>query len=284
MLALAPGTGYAHEPFSPLTDPGLSSAPFEHFYTYVTRENEARVPARAAADAGVRVRLAQPAADRAQRAWRRRAPARDAVAFVRARRRYARPVMKDPIALLSAPWLARPVRDGRRAHRAPPGRLRGQRAAARLALPLRDASRRRAADARAARPVRGRAPRAGALARATSSRRSRCSGGSSTRRSTSTAARTPSGRSCGTRISRATPPAASRRCTAGSGCRLLRLWPPSILAHSAPAGPVRHPSAHEVRMDSAATIGNWRQRLAPDELDRLHAAVQDVSAALLRRR
>ena len=51
----------------------------------------------------------------------------------------------------------------------------------------------------------------------------------------------------------------------------------SIRTHSAPPARVRHPSAHEVRMDSAATVGSWRQRLSPDELERLRAAVRDVS-------
>ena len=41
MLALAPGIGYIHEPFSPVTAPGISSAPFDHFFTRVTAENEA---------------------------------------------------------------------------------------------------------------------------------------------------------------------------------------------------------------------------------------------------
>ena len=41
MLALAPGVGYIHEPFSPFTSPGVSGAPFDRFFAVVTAENEA---------------------------------------------------------------------------------------------------------------------------------------------------------------------------------------------------------------------------------------------------
>src|SRR5215831_9468235 len=42
MLALAPGVGYIHEPFNPRTPAGLSSAPFDRYFTVVTTENEGR--------------------------------------------------------------------------------------------------------------------------------------------------------------------------------------------------------------------------------------------------
>ena len=42
MLALAPGVGYVHEPFSPKTPKGLSPAGFERYFTVVTKENESR--------------------------------------------------------------------------------------------------------------------------------------------------------------------------------------------------------------------------------------------------
>ena len=104
MLALAPGVAYVHEPFSPLTAPGVSSAPFERFYTRVTAANEARyVPGlerTLAFDyaAGPQL-LALRTPAQAARA------ARDGLAFAAARRRGARPLVKDPIALLSAEWL-----------------------------------------------------------------------------------------------------------------------------------------------------------------------------------
>ena len=40
MLALSPRIGLIHEPFSPITPPGVSSAPFDRFFRYVTSENE----------------------------------------------------------------------------------------------------------------------------------------------------------------------------------------------------------------------------------------------------
>ena len=40
MLALSPRIGLIHEPFSPITPPGISSAPFDRFFRYVTDENE----------------------------------------------------------------------------------------------------------------------------------------------------------------------------------------------------------------------------------------------------
>src|SRR5690242_1511734 len=42
MLALAPGIGYIHEPFNPLTPAGMTSAPFDAFFVSVTPENQAR--------------------------------------------------------------------------------------------------------------------------------------------------------------------------------------------------------------------------------------------------
>ena len=40
MLTLSPRIGLIHEPFSPITPPGVSSAPFDRFFRYVTAENE----------------------------------------------------------------------------------------------------------------------------------------------------------------------------------------------------------------------------------------------------
>jgi sulfotransferase family protein len=105
MLALAPGTGYVHEPFSPLTAPGISSAPFGRFFTYVTPENAARY------EPGLQRTLAfDYSVGRQLRAVRTPRDAchsaQDLAAFARARRARARPVVKDPIALFSAEWLA----------------------------------------------------------------------------------------------------------------------------------------------------------------------------------
>ena len=105
MLALAPGVGYIHEPFSPDTAPGISGAPFPDYYTRVTLENEAKylpgLERTLRFEYGYRRQLA---AVRTPRGAMR--SVHDARAFSRARRSGARPLVKDPIALLSAEWLA----------------------------------------------------------------------------------------------------------------------------------------------------------------------------------
>jgi len=104
MLALAPGIGYIHEPFSPRTAPGISRAPFDNYYTRVTSENEAQyLPG---LERTLRFEYGYRAQLRALRSPAEAArSAQDAIAFSRARRLHARPLVKDPIALLSAEWL-----------------------------------------------------------------------------------------------------------------------------------------------------------------------------------
>jgi Sulfotransferase family len=105
MLALAPGVGYIHEPFNPRTPKGLSSAPFDRYFTVVTTENEGRyLPGleRTLAygyDWGAELRSLRSPRDAAR-------AVRDSTRFFQARRAGARPLVKDPIALLSAEWLA----------------------------------------------------------------------------------------------------------------------------------------------------------------------------------
>jgi hypothetical protein len=105
MLALAPGVAYVHEPFSPRTAAGLSPAGFDRYFTVVTTENEARY--RAGLEQTIRFRYGLGAQLRSLRGGRdlARIP-RDLVRVERARLSGARPLVKDPIALLSAEWLA----------------------------------------------------------------------------------------------------------------------------------------------------------------------------------
>ena len=275
MLALAPGTGYAHEPFSPLTDPGLSPAPFDRFYTYVTAENEARyLP-------GLRRTLAF-AYD-----WRAQLPAvrtvrgaartaRDAAAFARARRRFARPVMKDPIALLSAPWLHE--RFGMAVvltvrHPAGfAGSLRRLDWSFRFETFLDDERllRDRLGPFEAELREQVRSP-GDFVAQVALLWRILYTQVDDYRRSF------PEWAVVRHEDLSRDPAGGFETLYRGLGLPFTPGVAASILAHSAPAGPVRHPSAHEVRMDSAATIESWRQRLSPGELDRLHEAVQDVS-------
>lgn len=105
MLALAPGVAYVHEPFNPRTSAGLSPAQFDRYFTVVTAENEARYAPGLERTFALRYDLAsQLRSLRGPRDLAR--AARDLVRLERARRAGSRPLMKDPIALLSAEWLA----------------------------------------------------------------------------------------------------------------------------------------------------------------------------------
>jgi hypothetical protein len=105
MLAVAPGVAYIHEPFSPRTPKGLSPAGFERYFTVVTRENESRY--RSGLERSLALRYDLGAQLRTAQSWRDivRIP-RDYRRLPRNRRSGRRPLMKDPIALLSAEWLA----------------------------------------------------------------------------------------------------------------------------------------------------------------------------------
>ncbi len=105
VLALASGTGYVHEPFNTKTRAGVCNVRFPSDFFYVTREIEAAyLPA-------LRDTLAWRYA-LGPETWSIRAP-RDAARMVRdfayfetMRRRRARVIMKDPLALFSAEWLS----------------------------------------------------------------------------------------------------------------------------------------------------------------------------------
>jgi hypothetical protein len=105
MLALAPRVGYIHEPFNPRTTPGICAAPFEHFFTYVTRENEAPyyAPVARSLRFSFDVRAQLQAIDGARSAA---AAVRDYASFTRDRIARARPLVKDPIAVFSTEWLS----------------------------------------------------------------------------------------------------------------------------------------------------------------------------------
>ena len=101
MLALAPGVGYVHEPFNPR----FSAGAFERYFTVVTAENQARYAAELERALGFRYELGT----RLRKRHRPRDVARslrDLARTERLRRRSPQPLVKDPIALLSAEWLA----------------------------------------------------------------------------------------------------------------------------------------------------------------------------------
>jgi len=102
MLALAPEVGYVHEPFNPR----FSAGAFDRYFIVVTDENEARYAPELERVLDLRYDL--PARLRAHRRPRDVARAvRDYVRVERMRRRSSRALVKDPIALLSSEWLAR---------------------------------------------------------------------------------------------------------------------------------------------------------------------------------
>jgi len=101
MLALAPGVGYVHEPFNPR----FSAGRFDRYFTVVTRENEARYASELEHALTFRYELV-PRLRARHRPKDVARTLRDFGRVQRVRRRGARPLMKDPIALLSAEWLA----------------------------------------------------------------------------------------------------------------------------------------------------------------------------------
>jgi hypothetical protein len=101
MLALAPGVGYVHEPFNPR----FSAGRFDRYFTVVTRENEARYAPELEHVLTFRYELV-PRLRRRHRPKDVARTFRDFGRTQRVRRRHPRPLMKDPIALLSAEWLA----------------------------------------------------------------------------------------------------------------------------------------------------------------------------------
>jgi hypothetical protein len=105
MLALAPGIEYIHEPFNPLAPAGVCSADFDHYFVYVTRRNE--LPYLSALTRTLEFRYAWLASARETKTLRgARRAAREGLRFGWARVRRARPLVKDPLALLSSEWLA----------------------------------------------------------------------------------------------------------------------------------------------------------------------------------
>jgi hypothetical protein len=107
MMAASPSPrlAYVWEPFSPLHRPGICDARFPYWFQYVCEENEALF-ARAVGDM-LAFRYKPKAELRAVRTPKDAARmARDWAEFLRNRRRGAVPLLKDPIAVLSASWLA----------------------------------------------------------------------------------------------------------------------------------------------------------------------------------
>jgi hypothetical protein len=105
MLCLSPRIGMLLEPFNPITPPGISSAPFDRFFVYVTAENEAPYlePLERTLEFRYRLRRQLPAIRSPHAAGR---TVKDLADFTLSRARRSRPLLKDPIAVFSSEWLA----------------------------------------------------------------------------------------------------------------------------------------------------------------------------------
>jgi hypothetical protein len=105
MLAAGPAVAYIHEPFNLNCRPGTCGARFNLWFTYVTKENEDTVLRHIQNTLKFRFNLG--AEVRTIRSWRdARRVANEYLRSLRRRISRARPLMKDPIAVFSAEWLA----------------------------------------------------------------------------------------------------------------------------------------------------------------------------------
>lgn len=106
ILALDRATAYVHEPFNKTCSPGCCRAGFPEVFTYVTQENEALYHAALRDTIDWKYSLgAELGTLRNARGLARMT--RDFAYFELARRQRARIILKDPLALFSADWLAR---------------------------------------------------------------------------------------------------------------------------------------------------------------------------------
>jgi hypothetical protein len=104
MLAVAPRVAYLHEPLSPRRWPGWLREPPPHWFLYVCEENEARYAPLVEEVLALRYPLASVLQVRdARQAFQL---AEEVPFALWNRLRGARPLLKDPIALMSAEWLA----------------------------------------------------------------------------------------------------------------------------------------------------------------------------------
>jgi hypothetical protein len=105
-LARAPGVGLIYEPFNPGHRRGILRAPTPHWFTYVAADAPTKLTADVRRTLAFRYSYAAelPRLRSARDAGRM---ARDAAVFATHRLRRDRPLVKDPIAVLAAPWLAR---------------------------------------------------------------------------------------------------------------------------------------------------------------------------------
>jgi hypothetical protein len=104
MLAVSPGVGYIHEPFFPRRWPGWLREPFPHVFQYVSSENEASYAGQIEDVLAFRYPLTS--LFRVRNARQAFQVAEEAPFALWHRLRGDRPLLKDPMALMAAEWLA----------------------------------------------------------------------------------------------------------------------------------------------------------------------------------
>jgi hypothetical protein len=106
MIASSPSVGYIHEPFNPEHEPGICTAKFPYWFTYVTEENEA--PYYEALKRTLAFHFSISAQLPTVRSFRLAGRMINNYSnFSFNRFRHSIPLMKDPIALFSSEWLAK---------------------------------------------------------------------------------------------------------------------------------------------------------------------------------
>jgi Sulfotransferase family len=103
-LALSPGVGYVHEPFFPRRWPGWLRAPLPHVYQHISAEDGDRYAGRIEDVLAFRYPLSGLLKVRSARQAFQLAEEVPFALWYRLRR--ARPLLKDPFALMAAEWLA----------------------------------------------------------------------------------------------------------------------------------------------------------------------------------
>ena len=105
MLAATPSVGYIHEPFNLTHRPGICSAQFPYWFTYINEENESPylLPLKKTLEFRFDIGAELPAIQSFRHAGRMLKNYKN---FALYRFRHAIPLMKDPIALFSSEWLS----------------------------------------------------------------------------------------------------------------------------------------------------------------------------------
>jgi hypothetical protein len=112
MIAASPSVGYIHEPFNPIHRLGMCSANFEQWFYYINSENAASYYSKFKDTVEFKynllAQLTDPNLSRGFKVaiYNYRQAIKDYQVFQRYRLLKKRPLLKDPIAIFSAEWLA----------------------------------------------------------------------------------------------------------------------------------------------------------------------------------